>query len=175
MCPLDNADEIRGALFPSGRPECKGFAVGEGASEVCVSFPVSCWACTALSRFSCLSSCLVGRWIMALDGLICVISRQNMSPLCCQENVLFCFWIWRKWMMMLWVCVCVCARARACACVCWYPRIYVERSRWALNLGILSASFFKSPLRNYSPHLTKIVCKALCLWHDYWFFWGNTT
>ena len=30
--------------------------------------------------------------------------------------------------------------------------------------------FLQSPLRNYSPHLTEIVCKALCLWHDYWFF-----
>lgn len=141
-------------------------------------FIISCWGLRWLyPNFLFHLSTFIGEWIMALDDLICVISRQNVAPLCCQENVnLFSFWIsigkWNDRQSSM----CVCARARsyscACTCVLIYKYLHKEQQIWLKGRGFrwkgLQASF-----KDCNLPFPKIVCTTVCLWHDH-FFGGHT-
>lgn len=137
-------------------------------------FTISCWGLRWLyPNFLVYLSTFIGEWIMALDDLICVISRQNMAPLCCQENVnLFSFWIsigkWNDRQSS----VCVCVHTLVLAHVCWYTNICTKSSNHGLGRGF-SWKGLQAPFKDCNLPFPKIVCTTVCLWHDY-FFGGHT-
>ena len=137
-------------------------------------FTVSCWGLWWLypNFLVYLSTFIGGGWIMALDDLICVISRQNTAPLCCQENVNLFSWIsigkWNDWQSS----VCVRAYSFACTCVLIHKYLHKKQQTSLKGRGFRWKGL-QAPFKDCSLSFPKIVCTTVCLWHDY-FFGGHT-